>query len=63
MPGIATIDRRSVSNTIAVWVMSASDGIPGRNVNVVVDAATRPGAAHVASFREFAARADEHSPA
>jgi hypothetical protein len=59
--GIATIDRQPVSNSIAVWVTSASDGMQGRHVNVVVDAATRPGTAHVATVREFAARLDEQS--
>jgi hypothetical protein len=61
MRGIATIDRQPVSNTIAVWVTSASDGMQGRHVNVAVDAATRTGAAQVATFREFAARVDEQS--
>ncbi len=64
MRGIATIDRQSVSYTIAGWVTSASDGMQRRPVNAaVIDAVIRPGAAQVATFREFAARVDEQSVA
>jgi hypothetical protein len=41
MRGIATIDRQSGSDTIAVWVTSASEGTKGQHVNaVVIDTAT-----------------------
>jgi hypothetical protein len=45
MRGIATIDRQPGSDTIAVWVTSASEGIEVRHVNaVVIDAAADPDA-------------------
>lgn len=43
MRGIATLDRQPGSDTIAVWVTSASEGTQGRHFNaVVIDAANDP---------------------